>query len=236
MSETIEYVDGFGRATDEKGTPLVPLTAIQACMGQTGEIVTIEEAKRTGVDPEAIGGLKRFYAYDEFYEIKERSIPCKDVPEKYWQMQDRNWQNLDVIKRWVGMISGEELRRNKSHEWFFPETKLADDLITNAIAILTTPYAGQSYWLGNKSMSYSNHTTLVGEAGHWLLHDPRTHEEALDQSSLTLVMCLELINDDLNADEGLGVSAVQEALRSRFGYLLDKECSYCGRTFGEDGE
>jgi len=239
MSENTEktYQDLFGRYTDAEGTPLVPLTEEQARIGKTGEVITIEEAVRTGVELEAIGGMKTFYAYDRFYEVKERIVPVKDAPIRDMKFMPL-WieRDLDVVKNFLGMISGEELRRDKAVGWFYGETTLATDMILDALAILTTPYAGQMVWLGHKDMSYSKHNTLVGEAGHWLLHDPRTPEEALESSSLTLQMCLSLINDDPNADEGLDPSAVQEALRTRFGYLLDTECDYCGKTFREEGE
>lgn len=232
-----ELRDEHGQPVDKDGRALAPLTREQALIGPRG-VLGIKDALRSGVDPEAIGGTITVYRYDPYHEDKERNMP---ISAKYKQNM-RNVplyieEGLSQVGAWLDGISREGLRMNKSVEWYFAETSLADASIRNAIRILATPYAGQSQWCDHKGMTYEKHAQLVAEAGHWLLHDGTTLDAGEQLGLLTLSHHVSMINLDPFAEEELSFGAVRDALRDRFRHMLDQTCGVCeDRTFRQEGK
>lgn len=229
-----QQTDRYGRAIDEAGCPLAPLTAEQAFLGWGGAL-SIEGAARMGVDPEAIGGEIKQYAYDEYYEAKERFVPAKGVYTKVWNVPYFVANELEQVKGLWGRLDSAELALGKQAQYYFTETNLFYGMVVEAMGMLDTPYTGTHQWRGHKRMTYEKHRELVHEAAHWLLHDPRTEGEALETDTLTLQGCIEGINLDPNTIEYIDPAAAAVALRGKCRHLLDQVCDYCGRPFGEVG-
>lgn len=232
----MEMQDEYGRAVDEAGCPLAPLTREQAFIGYADSPLGIKDALRMRVDPEAVGGRIKRYAYDYYYEAKERYVPAKGVNTYYWRLPLFIAGDLEQVKGLVGRLDEQELRLNKYAEPYYSETRLYYGMITEAMGMLDTKYSGTHQWRGHKRMSYEKHRELAHGAAHWLLHDPRTEDDGLENNTLTLAGCIEAINHDPNAIEYIDPAAVALALRDKYRHLLDKVCDYCGKTFGEVGE